>query len=107
MGIDRAILAQQRLPKSLWAEIAKVVLYSRNRSPIRQGTTTVFENLKGEVPYLGHLRILECRVWVHIPKEKRKKLDDRSYQGIYVGYKGTNQYRVYDPQIGRVSVTRD
>ncbi len=42
-----------------------------------------------------------------MPKEKRKKLDDRSYQGIHVGYEGTNQYRVYDPQRGRVSVTRD
>lgn len=44
---------------------------------------------------------------MHIPKEKRKKLDDRSYQGIFVGYEGTNQYCVYDPQSGRVSVTRD
>ncbi len=42
-----------------------------------------------------------------MPKEKRKKLEDRSYQGIHVGYEGTNQYRVYDPQSGRVSVTRD
>ena len=107
MGPVRAILAQQKLPKSLWAEIAKAVVYLRNRSPISQGTTTAYENLKSEKPYLGHLRILGCRVWVHIPKEKRKKLDDRSYQGIHVGYEGTNQYRVYDPHSGRVSVTRD
>ncbi len=42
-----------------------------------------------------------------IPKEKRKKLDKRSYQGIQVGYEGTNQYRVYDPQSGQISITRD
>ena len=107
MGPVRAILAQQKLPKSLWAEIAKAVVYLRNRSPISQGSTTAYENLKSEKPYLGHLRILGCRVWVHIPKEKRKKLDERSYQGIHVGYEGTNQYRVYDPHSGRVSVTRD
>ena len=44
---------------------------------------------------------------VQIPKEKRKKLDDRSYQSIDVGYEGTNQYRVYDPHSGQVFVTRD
>ena len=41
-----AIYAQQKLPKSLWAEIAKAVVYLRNPSPIRQGIITAFENLK-------------------------------------------------------------
>ena len=40
MGPVWAIFAQQRLPKSLWAEIAKAVDYLRNQSPISQGTTT-------------------------------------------------------------------
>ncbi len=62
---------------------------------------------KCEIFYLSHLRTLGCRVWVQVPKEKRKKLDNRSYQVIHVGYEGTHQYRVYDPQSGRVSVTRD
>ncbi len=47
IGPVRAILAQQRLSKSLWAEITKAVVYFQNRSPICQGTTTEFENLKG------------------------------------------------------------
>ena len=107
MGPVRTILAQQKPPKSLWAEIAKAVVYLQNRSPINQGTATAYDNLKSEKPYLGHLCILGCRVWVHIPKEKRKKLNERSYLSIHVGYEGTNQYRVYDPHSGRVSVTRD
>ncbi len=97
MNLVRAIFSQKRLPKSLWAEIAKAVVYLRNRSAICQGTTTEFENLKSEITHLGYLCTLGCRVWVYIPKEKNKKLDDRSYQGIHVGYEGTNQYRVYDP----------
>ena len=44
---------------------------------------------------------------VHIPKKKRKKRDDRSYQSIYIGYEGTNQYRIYKPHSGQVSVIRD
>lgn len=62
MGPVRALLIHMKLPKSLWAEIAKAVVYLRNRSPIQQGTATAFENLKGEKLYLGHLRILSCRV---------------------------------------------
>ena len=34
------------------------------------------------------LRSLECQVWLQILKEKRKKLDHKSYQDIHVGYKG-------------------
>ena len=79
----------------------------QNQSPISQGTITAYKNLKNEKPYLGYLYIYRCRVLIHIPKEKRKKLDNQSYQGIYVGYKNTNQYCVYDPHNGQVSITRD
>ena len=58
-------------------------------------------------PFLGHMRTVGARTWVHIPKEKRKKLDDRSWQGIIVGYEGNNQYRIYDPLTGKVHVCRD
>ena len=57
-----AIFAQQRLPKSLWAEIAKVVVYLRNQSPISQSTTIIYKNLKTEKPYLGQLWVLGCQV---------------------------------------------
>lgn len=107
MGSARAILAQQKLLKSLWADIAKAVVYLRNRNLINQGRTTVYKNLKSEKPYLGHLWVLGCWVWVNISKKKCKKLDGRSYQGIHVGYEGTNQYRIYDSHNGQVSITRD
>ena len=63
--------------------------------------------MKGKKPDLSHIRVLGARAWVHIPKEKRKKLDERSWQGIHVGYEGTNQYRIYNPCTGKVHVTRD
>ncbi len=34
-------------------------------------------------------------------------MDEKSYQGIYEGYKGTNQYKIYNPQIDQASVTWD
>ena len=40
-------------------------------------------------------------------QKKRKKQDNRSYQGIHIGYKDTNQYWIYDPYSSRVFITRD
>ena len=34
-------------------------------------------------------------------------MDERSWQGIFVGYEGKNQYRIYYPQTGKVHVARD
>lgn len=53
------------------------------------------------VGHLGHLRTFGCQLWVHMPKEKHKKLDNRSYEGIYIDYEGSNQYQVYNPESGR------
>ena len=37
-------------------------------------------------------------VYVHIPDEKRQKLDSKSMAGIFVGYPETSKgYKIYDP----------
>lgn len=48
----RAIFAQQKLPKSLWAEIAKAVVYLQKESPISPGTTTAYKISKLRNPIL-------------------------------------------------------
>jgi hypothetical protein len=45
---------------------------------------------------------------VHVPKEKRKKLDYRATPGIFVGYSiATKQYSVYDPLAKTLHRSRD
>ncbi len=39
---------------------------------------------------------------MHIPKEKRLKLGERSWQAIFVGYEGKNQYLIYNLRTGKV-----
>jgi hypothetical protein len=42
--------------------------------------------------------VFGCFAFVHVPKEKRKKLDYRATPSIFVGYSiSTKQYFVYDP----------
>ncbi len=55
-----------------------------------------------EQPFLGHVRIIGCVTWVHIPKEKRKKLDERGKKCYMVGYEGTNIFRVWKPATRKI-----
>jgi hypothetical protein len=42
-----------------------------------------FTEVKIEV---GHFRIFGCPVYIHVPKEKRSKLELSSRKGTFVGY---------------------
>ncbi len=99
-------MAAMRLLKSLWGEILKTVAYPKNRSSSRKGVTP-YERANEEKPNLKHLRIVGSRAWVHVPEKLRKKLNDRAWQGIFVGYEGRNLYRIYHPLTGKIHKTRD
>lgn len=103
----RAILAYTRLPKLLQAELIRVIVYIRNRSPRYNSILpSPFFEINGILPDLKYLRILGSRAWVYIPKEKRIKVQDRLWQGILVRYKGTINYRIYNLTTGVVYVIR-
>ena len=106
MSSVRSILAAMHLPKTLWDELIKTAAYLKNRSPCVNGITP-YELGNHVRPDLSHLKVVGSRAWVHIPKEKRVKLDIRSWQGSFIGYKGTNQYRVYNPRTGKIHITQD
>ena len=45
---------------------------------------------------VSHLKIFGCPVFVHIPKEKRTKLDPSRKKGIFVGYYDVSKaFRIY------------
>lgn len=92
----------------MWGEVLKTAAYLSNRSP-GPDELTPYEIVKGSKPNLSHLRVIGARAWVQVPKEKRTKLDERSWQGIFMGYEPTseNQFRIYDPRKNRMAVVRD
>ena len=103
----KAILAEANLDKRLWMELANTIVYLKNCSPTSAVVTTPYELWNGVKPNLIHLRILGSAAYIHVPKEKRTKLDTYSHKGILVGYGGTNQYRVWDLTRKDVVVSRD
>lgn len=105
MSMVRSMRSYAKLPTTLWGELLKTAVYLRNRSP-HGNKRSSYEALQGTPPDLSHLKIVGSRAWVHIPKELRTKVQDRSWQGILVGYEGSSNYRIYDPTKGTITVTR-
>src|SRR5579859_3429582 len=104
----KAIIAEAQLDKRLWMEIVDTVVYLKNRSPTTAVTTTPYELWYSVKPNLSHLRIIGSTAYVHVPKEKRTKLDTHSHKGIMIGSGGgTNQYKVWDLTRDDIVVSRD
>ena len=62
----------------------------------------------GMKPEIGHLRIFGCLVYIHVPREKRKKLDPSGRKSIFVGYSEfAKAYRIYLPGQRRIELSRD
>lgn len=93
----RCMLTESNLPKSLWAEAANTAVYLINRSPAKAIQFRFPEEMwTGGKLSLGYLRVFGSKVVAHVPKEKRRKLDNPGREGVLVGY-GENQkgYRVF------------
>jgi hypothetical protein len=59
-------------------------------------------------PEVSHLKIFGCPVFVHIPKEKRNKLDPLGKKEIFVGYcEVSKAFRVYIPGHHHIEINMD
>jgi hypothetical protein len=49
-----------------------------------------------------------CLVYIHVPKEKRTKLDPSRRKGTFVGYNESSKaYRIYIPSQRQIEVSSD
>ncbi|KAK9692781.1 Reverse transcriptase (RNA-dependent DNA polymerase) [Popillia japonica] len=105
----RAMLYAKDLPKYLWAEAVNSAVYILNRTSNTQleGMTS-YEAWTGKKPSLDHIRTFGSEAFVHVPKEKREKLDKKSMKLILVGYDGNStNYRLFNPITKQVTISRD
>jgi hypothetical protein len=93
----------------LWAEAAMTVVYVQNRLPHSAlGLKTPEEMFTGKKPEVSHLKIFGCPVFIHIPKEKRNKLEPSGKKGIFVGYcEVSKAFRIYIPGHRHIEISRD
>jgi transposase InsO family protein len=105
----RCMLKMAKLPKKFWGEAVRTTCYLINRSPSVPLKFEIPERVwsKKNVSY-SHLRVFGCKAYVHIPKERRSKLDDKATPCIFLGY-GNEEfgYRLWDPKKRRIVRCRD
>lgn len=107
MESARTMLYAKAIPLNLWAEAVNCAVYLLNRNTSSQtGNVTPFELWHGVKPSLQHIRIFGSIGYVHVPKEKRKKLDKKSIKMLLVGYDHDN-YRMYDQNNRKITLSRD
>ncbi|GKV34500.1 hypothetical protein SLEP1_g42871 [Rubroshorea leprosula] len=83
----RCMLRMAALPKPFWGEAVNTLVYLINRSPSVPLNFEIPEKAwTGKDVGYSHLRVFECKAFMHVPKEQRSKLDDKAIPCIFVGY---------------------
>jgi hypothetical protein len=70
--------------------------------------TNPHEVCSSKRPSVSYLKLFGCDEFVHVPKEKRSKLDKKEVKCIFIGYKeGMKGYKLWDPASRRKMYNRD
>jgi hypothetical protein len=99
---------EAEFPEKIWGELIKTALYILNR--------TEKSKEEGKSPYelwikkksrLKHFRIIGATSYVHMPKQRRTKMDKKAVKGYLVGYDGDERYRVLIKGTISIALSRD
>lgn len=110
MEMARTMITDQGLPYKFWAEAVYTSAYLQNRLPTKanEDVITPIEKWSGHKPTVGHLKIFGSLCFVHVPDEKRRKLEDKAKRGIFIGYSSQSKgYRVLILENEKVEISRD
>ena len=94
----RSMFSDVGLGQEFWIVAIDIACYLKNRSP----TSSLVDKTPHEVwsskkPSIAHLKVFGCDAFMHVPKEKRRKLDNKSEKCIFVGYKdGIKGYKLWN-----------
>jgi hypothetical protein len=105
----KAMMNDHNVSMFLWGEPTMTIVYVHNRNPHRiLNNTTPEESFSGKKPSIEQLRIFGCPLYIHVPKDKRKKLEPSRKRGIFVGYSESSKaYIIYVPRQKKIEISRD
>lgn len=105
----RSMLHSKNLALSFWAEAVNTAVYILNRcgpSPVKNKSP--YQVWFNKDASMNHLRVFGSVVYVHVPKQKRRKLDKKAKKGIFVGYcEDSKAYRIWIPAEKKIEIARD
>ena len=105
----RSLLGDSDLPNGYWGEAVRTAAYLRNRCPSRaidgKSPEQVFS---GKVPGLSHLKAFGSKAYVFVPDARRRELDPKANEWIFVGYsEETKAYRLVNQSTKEIKLSRD
>ena len=103
------MLHDQDLSIYLWAKATTTTMYIHNKIlHVVLDEKTLEEVFTSQKPDISHLRIFGCLVYIHIPKEKRTKMENSGEKGTFVSYSETSKaFKIYVPGERHVEVSQD
>jgi hypothetical protein len=105
----RSMLSGVGLGHDFWAVVVDTACYLKNRSP----TLTLVDKTPHEVWFgkklsIAHLRVFRCDAFMHVPNEKKSKLDNKVEKYIFVSYKdGIKCYKLWNLVTRKIIYSRD
>ncbi len=81
------MLNEKNLPNYFWVEAVTTVIYIMNRTSIAivHGMTPE-EKFIGKKPNVSHLEMFGHIAYVHVPNEKKLKLNPKAVKCIFIKY---------------------
>lgn len=106
--MGRCMLLDSGMGYRYWAEAINTAAYLQNLLPTRSTKRTPWEAWYGKKPNLNHLKMFGTPAYVHIPSEKRTKLEPKAVKMTFVGYSNYHKaYRFIDLVSDKVVYSRD
>ena len=104
-----AMLHDTGLPNSYWADAIEYAAHIRNTVPTcALSGSTPYEAWSRNSPDVSRFRIFGCKAFVHVPDEKRRKLDSKTIECVFIGYVADKKaYCCIDWRTGTVYESRD
>jgi hypothetical protein len=100
--------SEVEFPDAICAELVTSAIYILNRTgKSSKNGVSPYELWILKKPSIKHLRFIESSCYVHIPAERRKKMDKKAVKGFLVGYDGDERCRMYVPNDHKVILSRN
>jgi hypothetical protein len=99
----------QGLDLEFWADVVNTAVYIKHRCPTKHlESKTPQEAWTNRKPNVSHLRVFGCKIFAHIPDEKRSKLKSKFMPCVFLGYcEGTKAYRLMCVKTKRIIKSQD
>ena len=102
------MLIDADMHKRYWGEAVMIANYLQNILPTSCRTRTPYELWFSEKPNVENLHIFGSKVFAHIPKEHRRKVDEKARELTFVGNSGTSKgFRLLDTSTNKITISRD